>query len=234
MDVSVPFSTPEPLPGTVKPYQRHLIVCTGQADWPAHLETAADLAGELTRAVAALGETLPSPTKVTVCDAAGAGPGCDILVFPDALRYRGVTTADLPALIAEQVVSGRPAADIPHEALSGVHVFICTHGARDQRCGVCGPPLYERFAAEIAARGLEGHVHLYRSSHVGGHRYAGNVLIYPTGDWYGYVTPAAVPVLVEEAVLGGRIVPELWRGRMGLAPDAQIALLAALFPAHRP
>lgn len=232
MNAPIPPSAPEPLPGTVKFYYRHLIVGTGQTEWPAHLETAADLAGELARAVAALGEALPYPTKVTACDAAATGAGYDILVFPDNLRYRGVTMADLPGLIAEQVLAGRPATSIPHEALDGVHIFICTHGARDQRCGVCGPPLYERFAAEIAARGLERHVHLYRSSHVGGHRYAGNVLIYPAGDWYGYVTPAAVPVLLERAILGGSIVPELWRGRMGLSPEAQMALLATLFPVH--
>jgi hypothetical protein len=227
----VSLSTSEPLPGTVKPYRRHLIVCTGQADWPAHLETASDLVGELARAIAAQGETLPAPVKVTACDAVSTGPGCDILVFPDNLRYRGVTTADVPALIAGQVLAGQPASGIRHEPLDGVHVFICTHGARDQRCGACGPPLYERFAAEIAARGLEGRVHLYRSSHVGGHRYAGNVLIYPVGDWYGYVTPAAVPVLIERAILEGGIVPELWRGRMGMAPEAQIAFLATRFPA---
>ncbi len=219
-------SAPEPLPGTVKPYRRHLIVCTGHADWPAHLEAASDLAGELARAMAAQGEALSYPVKVTACDAAGTGPGCDILVFPDNLRYYGVTTADLPALIATQVLAGRPAAGIRHEPLDGIHIFVCTHDARDRRCGVCGPPVYASFAAEIAARGLEGRVHLYRSSHVGGHRYAANVLIYPTGDWYGYVTPAAVPLLIERALLGGDIVPELWRGRMGMSPETQVAFLA--------
>ena len=37
--------------------------------------------------------------------------------------------------------------------------------------------------------GLEGKVALYKTSHVGGHKYAGNVIVYPPGDWLGYVTP---------------------------------------------
>jgi (2Fe-2S) ferredoxin len=58
-----------------------------------------------------------------------------------------------------------------------------------------------------------------RTSHVGGHAFAGNVLIYPSGDWYGFVTPADVSRLVEDHLAGGKVVTDLWRGRMGLAPD---------------
>ena len=63
---------------------------------------------------------------------------------------------------------------------------------------------------------------MWRTSHVGGHRFAGNVLIYPGGDWYGYVTPEDVPRLIERHLLGGTVVTELWRGRMGLLPEAQV------------
>jgi (2Fe-2S) ferredoxin len=56
---------------------------------------------------------------------------------------------------------------------------------------------------------------------VGGHEYAGNVLIYPGGNWYGYVTPADIPRIVDQHLVQGQIVWDLWRGRMGLSPQEQ-------------
>jgi anti-anti-sigma factor len=82
----------------------------------------------------------------------------------------------------------------------------------------------EVFQATLEACGLSAQVTVRRTSHVGGHKYAGNVLIYPGGDWYGYVTPGDIPRLVEQHILGGQIVRDLWRGRMGLSPEEQLRL----------
>jgi hypothetical protein len=102
------------------------------------------------------------------------------------------------------------------------HNFVCVHGNRDARCGACGPPLVERFTAELEALGLADKVTVRRNSHLGGHRFAGNVLIYPGGDWYGYVTPDDVPRIIDQHIVGDHIVTDLWRGRMGLSPGEQI------------
>jgi (2Fe-2S) ferredoxin len=48
------------------------------------------------------------------------------------------------------------------------------------------------------------------------------VLIYPSGDWYGHVTPADVLRIIDQHITRGEIVWDLWRGRMGLAPDDQV------------
>jgi (2Fe-2S) ferredoxin len=77
----------------------------------------------------------------------------------------------------------------------------------------------ERFHDELNRRALTGMVTVRRTSHVGGHAFAGTVLIYPSGDWYGFVTPEDVPRLLEDHLAGGKVVTDLWRGRMGLAPD---------------
>ncbi|RPD81227.1 Sucraseferredoxin-like protein [Lentinus tigrinus ALCF2SS1-7] len=56
-------------------------------------------------------------------------------------------------------------------------------------------------------------------SHVGGHKYAGNVIINtPQGVsiWYGRVTPHEVDAIVKETIIGGRILPALLRGGMNL------------------
>ncbi|GAA5980799.1 hypothetical protein JCM10908_003872 [Rhodotorula pacifica] len=65
-----------------------------------------------------------------------------------------------------------------------------------------------------------GSVGLFKISHIGGHRYAGNVILYfPNGSsvWFGRVTPADVGVIVDRTVMQGKVIPELLRGGLGLA-----------------
>lgn len=218
----------DPLPGSVKLYGRHLFVCTGKTGWPARIDEDGGYLAALSAAIAARGPDMPRRVKLTACDEAGQSPGgYDLLVFPDAVRYLGVQTADFPALIEDHLVGGRVSDRIPHRPAPGQYVFVCVHGERDARCGACGPPLVEGFRAELAARGLEDRVSVRRTSHVGGHKYAGNVLIYPGGDWYGYVAPADIPRVVERHIAAGQIVWDLWRGRMGLTPEEQIRISQA-------
>ncbi|KAM2708127.1 hypothetical protein EV2_045966 [Malus domestica] len=76
--------------------------------------------------------------------------------------------------------------------------------SRDKRCGVCGPILIDKFKEEAELRGLTNQVFVTACSHIGGHKYAGNLIVYSpgsdgsiTGHWYGYVTPEDVPELLD-------------------------------------
>ncbi|CAE6487088.1 unnamed protein product [Rhizoctonia solani] len=56
---------------------------------------------------------------------------------------------------------------------------------------------------------------ILRNSHMGGHKFAGNVIIYfPTGNgvWYGRVSPHEVQTVVESTIIGGKVLPALLRG----------------------
>lgn len=127
----------------------------------------------------------------------------------------------------------------------GVHpvddvvVLICGHGGRDQRCGILGPLLQAEFENKLQTEGLQlrtepsspqnsngsdppgARVGLI--SHIGGHKYAGNVIIYipPSmkwnslagkGVWYGRVGPGNVEGIVNETVLNGKVIKEMFRG----------------------
>lgn len=107
------------------------------------------------------------------------------------------------------------------EPITRPTVLICGHGGRDQRCGILGPLLQSSFRKELERRGIEAEV--AQISHIGGHKYAGNVIIYlppslegnalkGSGIWYGRVGPEQVEGVVEETVVKGRIVGELLRG----------------------
>ncbi len=42
------------------------------------------------------------------------------------------------------------------------------------------------------------------------------MVIYPRAVWYGHVTPADVPRIIEETVIRGQVLPDL------LIPDEQL------------
>ncbi|XP_002966242.2 altered inheritance of mitochondria protein 32 [Selaginella moellendorffii] len=235
LPASTGFDRPEmyksPLAGSVSFYQRHLFVCYKDAlSWPSQVESA-ELGGlphALFAAFKARKNDMPNKIRLTVCEASDSTEG-DIFVFPDLVRYRGLRASDAESFVEEVVVNEQIWSHGVEEPLSGSHVFICAHGARDARCGSCGPVLVDKFRDEIEARGLSGRVTVKACSHIGGHKFAGNVIIYAasggggpvSGHWYGYVTPNDVSVLLEQHIERGQIVDKLWRGQMGLTEDQQ-------------
>ena len=92
---------------------------------------------------------------------------------------------------------------------------MCTQGRHDVCCAVYGRPVVvalHRLAPE----------HTWECTHVGGDRFAANVLLMPAGLVYGHVDPGAVGALLE-AYADGRVVPASLRGRCGTVPAAQVA-----------
>ncbi|WP_166243295.1 sucrase ferredoxin [Paenibacillus turpanensis] len=79
---------------------------------------------------------------------------------------------------------------------SGVRdLFVCTHGTRDQCCGKLGVPLYK----EIEQRYMHtsnGAVRVWRTSHIGGHRYAPTMIDFPEGRYWAHVEPGQLPALI--------------------------------------
>lgn len=75
-------------------------------------------------------------------------------------------------------MGGKPWDSGTAEVVTGSFVFVCAHNSRDKRCGVCGPLLLEKFNEEIEAKALKDEVFVSACSHVGGHKYAGNLIIY--------------------------------------------------------
>ena len=103
-------------------------------------------------------------------------------------------------------------------APSAPEYFVCTNGQRDTCCSLYGMPLYRKLFALVGARA-------WQTSHVGGHRYAPNVLVAPSGELYGRVFEDEAEGFVE-AIDGGRAATAFLRGRTGLDPMAQVAAAA--------
>ena len=139
----------------------------------------------------------------------------------------------------------------PAREVKEVMVLICGHGGRDARCGLLGPVLEEEFISTLPRFGIEvltGAVSATNPaategetgkgegmkarvgliSHIGGHKFAGNVIIYlppslrlENGDahhlagmgiWYGRVEPKNVEGLIKATVKEGKVVEDMFRG----------------------
>uniref|UniRef100_A0A7I4BJB2 Uncharacterized protein n=1 Tax=Physcomitrium patens TaxID=3218 RepID=A0A7I4BJB2_PHYPA len=237
----------KPLVGSVDLYERHIFLRYNQpSSWPSKVE-ASDyhpLPSKLVNALRNKKNDLPKKTRLTIAEGQDEPEKTngDILMFPDMLKYKGIAESDVESFIDEVLVKGDAWALGEPEPLVGSYVFICGHGSRDKRCGVCGPPLRERFNQEIAVRGLGEQVFVNYCSHIGGHKYAGNVIVFRhdggsgscSGHWYGYVTPEDVPELLEKHIGLGQVVDRLWRGQMGLTEDQQKEVQQRRNPSSKP
>ncbi len=94
--------------------------------------------------------------------------------------------------------------------------LVCAHGTHDACCALRGRPV-------AAALALARPAAVWESSHVGGDRFAANVLVLPTGVLYGRVPESAASTLVA-ATDHGLVLEEHLRGRVGFAPDDQVAM----------
>ncbi|CAJ1793086.1 unnamed protein product [Sphenostylis stenocarpa] len=134
----------------------------------------------------------------------------------------GLEESNVDSFFEDVLLSGKPWTGVAPEVFSGSHVYVCAHESRDVRCGVCGPALIKKLNEEIELRGLKDQISVTACSHIGGHKYAGNVIIFSPetdgktmGHWYGYVTPNDVSELLDQHIAKGEIIQRLWRGQMG-------------------
>jgi hypothetical protein len=94
--------------------------------------------------------------------------------------------------------------------------LVCTHGKHDRCCAKYGRPLYDAVREQVEEDWV------WQSTHVGGDRFAGNLVALPDGVYYGRVEPSeAWPVI--EASLAGRVHLPCYRGRSCYGFAAQAA-----------
>ncbi|MRG60312.1 sucrase ferredoxin [Agromyces sp. CFH 90414] len=126
---------------------------------------------------------------------------------------------------AERIVWGEVAhaadlLEVPLDGSTGVPsdepvYAVCAHGRHDRCCAVRG----RRVATALAAARPE---QTWECSHLGGDRFAGTMVVLPEGLYSGYADDGD-PVRIAEAYEGGRVVPELLRGRSSLTHPVQAA-----------
>lgn len=261
------------LHNTAPSYSQHIAIATGKSDWSSKIELEpgeSNVAAHL-KALLGRGRLLSRPGRffdpertVLVTNSSftppEAGMGVGVFLWP-AFRYvegfeptkEGCAKMLERQLAPTEVVAG--AADAGRNAGAGIvrgltstTVLICSHGERDQRCGIMGPLLKAEFERQMRGVSSEQPLEVLNSphaasagphwsqrssvsvglvSHIGGHKWAGNVVVYVSpkqsvggqlsalagkGIWYGRVEPKHVEGIVKETIIGGKIIQELCRG----------------------
>ncbi|EER00891.1 conserved hypothetical protein [Perkinsus marinus ATCC 50983] len=186
--------------------------------WPKEANTMDDKLKEM---VDTLRKHLPKNFPVVIAEGIpGEDKEGDVLFFPSGLRIPA--GADFSKIEVDKSQSPAPIAHpdaVPVPANSR-HIFVCAHNNRDKRCGRCGPELASYIEALEDPR-----THVRKCSHIGGHKFAGNLIIYDmkvadTGDWYGYVTPTNLKQILahsERRHFTSGVYQSHWRGRTGMS-----------------
>jgi hypothetical protein len=136
-----------------------------------------------------------------------AEPWLETTVLDDLLQ---VHELDLEALAAGRSPGLTPQADPV--------LAVCTHGRHDTCCAERGRPLAAGLAEQLPDQTWE-------VSHLGGDRFAGNLLVLPHGLYFGRLE-ADLAHGVAQALAAGELELDHLRGRSGLATSLQAAEIA--------
>lgn len=129
-------------------------------------------------------------------------------------REMAVRVVAGPAELSVEALARDPVASFG-APMAGPMFLVCTNGKRDACCALRGRALMTALAVAHAAD-------VWECTHLGGHRFAGNLVCLPDGIVYGRVSAADGPRLVE-AYLGGRVDAAVLRGRSAWPAPAQAA-----------
>ena len=224
------------LENTAPFYKRHLFIATpGQHCWPCHPERDHPIISRLTTLLRPC--LASSDLKITLTDANISERQIkdndkdlfDVLLYPDHVVSLGRSAADIEPLA--EIISlhqriqpnSDTAISFSPDRLS--RIFVCTHGERDCRCGTHGSALFHTLSAVLLHDRLRSMIQIHRCSHIGGHKYAANCIVYPNGDWFGHFqgTMEDAKLLVDKIRdPQGRIqrqnslFKKHWRGTMGV------------------
>ncbi len=127
--------------------------------------------------------------------------------------WEGLATVLLPdeAGLAELTLDG-----LGWAPLSESIYLVCTHGKHDPCCAIRGRPVVAALAGELAPG------RIWECSHVGGDRFAGNVVALPSGLYLGRVEADEASAVVE-LIDSGRVPVHYLRGRSCFSPPVQAA-----------
>lgn len=152
--------------------------------------------------------------------------GTTVLLLPSFQFIDNVTIPLVPELVSRFIdhndinVSTAPqnSALKPRACPHDYVVLLCSHKRRDARCGISAPLIRKELERHLRPAGLyrdanderPGGVGIYFVSHVGGHKFSANVLVYRRVEgqliWLARVRPEHCEGIVKYTILQGKVV----------------------------
>jgi hypothetical protein len=134
---------------------------------------------------------------------ARSAPGEEVLMRGEVAGYEELIDLDLTRL----------------EPVEHPLFVVCTHGKHDRCCARYGRPVHDVLADQTDEDWV------WQTTHVGGDRFAGNVVVLPEGLYYGRVHPEEAWALLDEHI-ARRVYLERFRGRSAQPFAVQAAEIA--------
>lgn len=217
-------SLAEPVGGTASRARRWLLV-EQPGPWGRDALRESDLPPAVAVDLEERSRSLPARVLLLRRTGGGGTPGTKRVVLAGVSRPGGggwleqvvldhiddLLELDLSGITDGTSIGGEPVLDPVY--------LVCTNGKHDACCAEYGLPVARALDELLPERSWE-------CSHVGGDRFAGNLVCLPDGIFYGHLDPDTA-VQAVAAHQAGRIVPDHCRGRSALPFAAQAAELLA-------
>lgn len=141
--------------------------------------------------------SVPPPPTITTTETNRGSDADPATATATAQATKQLQTLDLGApsppvsipkpRLLQPITTTFPTRPCPHRAL----ILLCSQKTRDARCGQSAPLLRREFERHLRPLGLyrdlhderPGGVGIYFISHVGGHKYSANVMVYRRAGW---------------------------------------------------
>jgi len=201
------------LNNSVKPYERHVLICYGNAAvWSKSIDE------DKSSFAALLSDALKAPefsgTKISGCIMDSESEDDEVrrlILYPDNIIVSGVQKYSIDLFVSEmrqKAIKSFSYTKCPWNKL----VLVCTHGTRDKRCGTAGFEAYKKLKALYRNNGT---TQILQSSHLGGHEYAATCVTYSENEgncnYYGNISDSNMDKVVD-AIDNGNVSLEIYRG----------------------
>ncbi|KAB8228383.1 hypothetical protein ETB97_012781 [Aspergillus alliaceus] len=219
-----------PLYGHIKEFHAHVLVATGKSDWVERVENekgslmeAFDSSSNQSKhgRIMVSASNLKKPDNEV--DGRDKSPqGTTVLLLPSFTFVDSVTPGDVRALVGDFIDApkGQPVTSRlqSRPCQYDYVVLLCSHRRRDARCGITAPLIKKEMERHLRPLGLYrdadderlGGVGIFFVSHVGGHKFSANVLIYRKKEqqmiWLARVKPEHCEGVVNYTILQGKVV----------------------------
>ncbi|KAI3983305.1 hypothetical protein MKX01_013372 [Papaver californicum] len=199
---------------TVDPYHRHLFLVYKNAEYWASFPGRPEkdsLPRYLGVALYSHAHKTSIKTRMTLCEAHHGTDSSDgdVFVFPDMVKYRGLTNNDADKFVEDVLVNGKGWVSGPEELK--VHVFVSSHGSREDEMKM-NDQVFVAPCSRVSGLSMSPE----------------NLIIFSpdpstgviTGHWHAYAIPRDVPDLLDQHIGKGDIfsimffAKVIYRGRM--------------------
>ncbi|PWY87977.1 sucrase/ferredoxin domain protein [Aspergillus sclerotioniger CBS 115572] len=225
----VKVETSRPLYGHIKEFHTHVLVATGKSDWTERVENEK---GSLMEAFdesnkSKHGRIMVSASNLESPETDEKTDGTTILLLPSFTFIDSVQRSDanevitrfIDAPLSQNGIPPNPESKLfPRPCQYDYVVLLCSHRRRDARCGITAPLIKKELERHLRPLGLyrdanderPGGVGIFFVSHVGGHKFSANVLIYRKEQeqmiWLARIKPEHCEGVVKYTLLQGKVV----------------------------